>query len=145
MTRVADLGSAVREIEHTADLGLEVEAPSLPALFERAGLGMLALMADVTAVHPHETRPFDVTATDRDELLHDWLQAILIAVHAHRFVPCELTVESLGDHAVQGLARGERLDPTRHRFHTEIKGVTWHQLAVRETPRGWWTRVIFDV
>src|SRR5204862_253412 len=54
VTRARDPGPFVREIEHTADLGLEVEAPSLPLLFERAGLGMLALMIDLAAVEPRE-------------------------------------------------------------------------------------------
>ena len=43
VTRARDPGPLAREIEHTADLGLEVEAPSLGVLFERAGLGMLGL------------------------------------------------------------------------------------------------------
>src|SRR5439155_1020070 len=54
VTRARDPGPFVREIEHTADLGLEVEAPSLPLLFERAGLGMLGLMIDLAAVEPRE-------------------------------------------------------------------------------------------
>ena len=47
--------------------------------------------------------------------------------------------------AIRASGAGERVDPSRHRLYTELKGVTYHQLAVRETPHGWWARVIFDV
>jgi SHS2 domain-containing protein len=40
---------------------------------------------------------------------------------------------------------GERFDRTRHRLLTELKAVTWHQLAVRQRDDGWWARVIVDV
>src|SRR2546428_529769 len=43
VTRARDGGPFAREVEHTADLGLEIEAPTLPLLFERAGLAMLRL------------------------------------------------------------------------------------------------------
>src|SRR5947207_925286 len=40
---------------------------------------------------------------------------------------------------------GERVDRARHHFYTEVKGVTYHQLALRETAGGWWARIILDV
>ena len=46
VTRAGDPGALGRELAHTADAGLEVEAPTLAALFERAALGMLALSMD---------------------------------------------------------------------------------------------------
>ena len=144
-TRARDPGPLAREIEHTADLGLEVEAPTLPLLFERAGLGMLELMIDLGAVEPLERRAIAVKGDRIDELLHDWLQAILVDFQARGFAACELAVEELGARHVRGTAAGEPIDPARHRLYTEIKGVTYHQLAVRETTDGWWARIICDV
>src|SRR5881394_618588 len=102
VTRARDPGPFVREIEHTADLGFEVEAPSLPLLFERAGLGMLGLMID-------------------------------------------LAVEEVSERTLRAWGAGERVDRARHHFYTEVKGVTYHQLALRETAGGWWARIILDV
>jgi SHS2 domain-containing protein len=144
-TRADELGAAVREIEHTADVGIEVEAPSLPVLFERAGLAMLGLMVDLNGVVARDARPFEVTASDGEALLHDWLHVLLVALQARRFVACELAVEAIDATTLRAVARGEPLDPARHRVHGEIKGVTWHALALRERPDGWWARVIFDV
>ncbi|HUE30089.1 MAG TPA: archease [Verrucomicrobiae bacterium] len=145
VTRARDLGGSVREIEHTADLGLEVEAPSLPLLFERAGLGMLGLMIDLAAVEPRERVAIALAAEDREALLHDWLQDLLVRLQAGSFAMSELAVEDVDARALRAWGVGERVDRRRHRLHTEVKGVTYHQLAVRETAGGWWARVILDV
>jgi SHS2 domain-containing protein len=145
VTRASDPGPLAREIEHTADVGLEVEAPTLELLFERAGLAMAGLMVDLTAVEPRERVTLAVTGENREELLHDWLQALLVRFGTDAFVPCELAVEAMSDRHVAGTAAGERFDRGRHRLLTELKGVTWHQLAVRRHDGGWWARIIFDV
>jgi SHS2 domain-containing protein len=144
-TRPGDLGAAVREIDHTADLGLEVEAPTLALLFERAGIATLGLMFDLSAIEPRTRATITVAADDVEELLHDWLQALIVRVQTDGIAFTELTVETVDGRSVRGEGAGERIDPRRHPAYTELKGVTYHQLAVRETPGGWWARVIFDV
>src|SRR2546426_8385898 len=95
VTRARDPGPFVREIEHTADLGLEVEAPSLPLLFERAGLGMLALMIDLAAVEPRERGAIALEAEDREALLHDWLPYLLVRLQAGPLAVSELDRDPL--------------------------------------------------
>ena len=145
VTRARDPGPLAREIAHTADLGLEVEAPTLPMLFERAGLAVLGLMLDLTAIEPRERVALAVDAPGPEELLHDWLQDLVVRAETGGLVACELEVTHLDAGSVRGSATGERVDPSRHRFYTEVKGVTHHQLAVRRTAGGWWARVIVDV
>jgi SHS2 domain-containing protein len=86
-----------------------------------------------------------VAAEDREALLRDWLQLLLVRAEVDRFAIAELAVEELSERSVRGWGAGERVDPARHRFHTEIKGVSYHELAVRETPSGWRARIILDV
>ena len=144
-TRARDAGPFAREIEHTADLGLEVEAPALPLLFERAGLAVLALMVELTTVEPRERVALALEADGLEELLHDWLQTLLVRFQVDGFAACELAVEEVDARTIRGTAAGERIDPSRHRLYTELKGVTYHQLAVRRTDGGWWARIILDV
>ena len=76
VTRAGDPGASGRELEHTADLGLEFEAPTLAALFERAALAMLGLMLDLSGVEPRARVVVRVDAEGLEELLRDWLQAL---------------------------------------------------------------------
>jgi SHS2 domain-containing protein len=142
-TRAGDATWSAREIEHTADVGFEVEAPAWDALLERAALVVAAMIVALDGVTAREAVRLEVTAGEREELLHDWLQAILVRVQGG-FVPSEITVEASETRVVATL-RGEALDPTRHRVHGEVKGVTWHGLSVAETPAGMRARVIVDV
>jgi SHS2 domain-containing protein len=144
-TRARDGGPLAREIEHTADLGLEVEAPSLAALFERAGLAVVGLMLDPAVLEPREPARLTFAADGLVELLHDWLHHLVVAVQTGGIAPAEVTVEQVDERALRVTLLGERVDPARHALFTEVKAVTWHQLAVAPRGPGWWARVIVDV
>ena len=142
-TRAGDASWAAREIAHTADVGFEVEGPTWDVLLERAALVVAAMIVVLDGVATREAVRLEVTAGDRAELLHDWLQAILVRVQGG-FVPCEIAVEA-SDTRLAATLRGETLDARRHHVHGEVKGVTWHALAVEETAAGFRARVILDV
>lgn len=135
-----------RDVEHTADLGFEVEAPSAAALFERAGLALFAHMVALEGVEPREGSTVEIEgAAGWEEMLHDWLAKLLVCFQCDGLVGVEIDVRRLGKGCVSGEVRGERFDASRHRFYSEIKGVTYHQLSVRGGADGWWARVILDV
>src|SRR5262249_1144683 len=119
VTRARDPGPPACEIPHTADVGFEVDAPALPQLFERAGLALAGLMADVAAVEPRERVQVALAADGLVELLHDWLHVLLVRVQSEGFLPCELDVSALDDRRLAATLAGERLDPARHRFYGE--------------------------
>ena len=144
-TRASDPGLVVREIEHTADVGFEVEAPTLGVLFERAGLATLGVAVGLETVAPRERLPLEVHAEDTVSLLHDWLQQLVVVLQARGIALSELAVEEVSEVLVRGWGAGERVDRGRHRLCTEVKGVSYHELAVRETATGWLARVILDV
>lgn len=134
-----------RPLEHTADLGLEVWAHSLPQLYALAAEGMCSLYFDLEAVQPREEREIVARGHDREELLIDWLGNLLYAIEVERFLPCRFEIVELQDHALRARVQGEPYDPTRHRWRTGIKAATYHNLRVQETPAGLWNvQIIFD-
>jgi SHS2 domain-containing protein len=145
VTRAGEPGWSVRELEHTADAGFEVEAPSWPVLLERAALALAAMIVDVAGVAPREAITIAVEAATREDLLHDWLHAILVHVQTRGFVPCEIDVRVVRPGRLEAGLRGEPLDPRCHTVIGEIKAVTWHGLAVEECATGLRVRVILDV
>ncbi len=140
-----DAAPFVREVAHTADVGFEVEAPTIAACFERAALGLARVIADVEAVAPRERRVVAVEADDRTALLHDFLHALLLLALVEGFLVSGVEVTAIDEQHVRALLVGEALDPARHRLHAEVKAVTWHELAVEPAGDGWRARVILDV
>jgi SHS2 domain-containing protein len=149
-----EIHPGVRELDHTADLGIEVVGSTRDAIFQRAAAGMFALMWDDpdSALFTEETESVDtrerrelgisLRATTVDVLLARWLQELLYLYDAQELVPADFEFESLSDtHLVArvGLHRTEGA-PVR-----ELKGVTYHDLDVGPVGPGWHARVIFDV
>jgi len=134
-----------REIEHTADLAVVVEAADLPGLFARAGLSLFALLVSPEAVEPAEHRRVEVEGRDQEDLLHEWLSRLLSDFYVHGFVAASIRVVLLDKIHLEAELEGERFDRSRHSLLREIKAVTYHDLAIRHTTAGCEAQVTFDV
>ncbi len=131
--------------DHTADVGLRIRAADLNTLFADAARAMFSVMVgDLAAVRPLEEVQINMAADDLDALLRDWLGELLYTFHVRRLVFCDFTV-SVSNGGMQGTARGEPMDPVRHRLDVEIKAVTWHGLKVERTGDDWLAEVIVDI
>lgn len=131
--------------DHTADLGLRITAPNLPALFAEAGRALVATLVD----NPHAIRPevelaIRIDGTDREYLLFDWLNELLYRFEADGLLFAEFQVV-LDERGLSATVRGEELDPSRHQMSHEVKAITYHHLRVEETPQGWLAEVIVDI
>jgi SHS2 domain-containing protein len=138
--------------EHTADVGIRVRAGDLNELFADAARGLFAVMVD----NPDEIRAiedvgFELAADDLEQLLHDWLAELLYVFCTRRLVLADFTTYVTVDdesHAcsLTATARGEPIDPARHRLDVEVKAITWHGLKIeRLTPGRWLAEVIVDI
>jgi SHS2 domain-containing protein len=131
--------------EHTADLGLRVRAPDLDSLFADAGRGLFSIVVEnLDAVRPMESRSFRIAGADREYLLFDWLNELLFVCDTQRIALSEFEVSVTGT-GLTATARGEPIDPARHRLTHEIKAITYHGLKVEQTPEGWSAEVIVDI
>ncbi len=133
------------QIEHTADLGIEVEAADLPGLFSSAGEAFYGLIADASGIEEREEISVSATGEGWEDLFHAWLCELLAQFNLKGFVGKRCAVAKIVPGRVEGRIKGEKLDLKRHRFYTEIKGVTYHGLKVWQENGTWHARVIFDV
>ena len=131
--------------EHTADVGMRASGGSLAELFAHAARGLVALVAEDSALRPVEARAVRLRAASVEELLHAWLTELLVWFDTDRFLPAEYALGSVSATALEGEVRGERFDPARHVYGTEVKGVTRHQFHVQQHAGRWEAQVIFDV
>lgn len=137
-------------IEHTADMGLRIEGPTLEAALADAGRGFSSLIVenidDVQAADSVriELPPPEPSPDGLDYLLFDWLSALLQEFETTQRVFSRFEVHE----TPQGIIAdcfGQPLDPLRHRLGHEVKAVTYHQLEFRRTETGYVGQVILDV
>jgi SHS2 domain-containing protein len=142
---MAEQPASFKEIEHTADLGVEITALTLPALFAVAGQALFALMVEPQSIQPRDEIVVSASGEEPEELLHAWLCELLAQFNIAGFIARSCTVDRLSGDRVEGRILGEKLDLGRHGYRTEIKGVTYHDFKLWQEDGTWRARVIFDV
>ncbi len=131
--------------DHTADLGLRIQAPDLNGLFAEAGRALLAvIVSNPDAVQPREQMSVRVDGEKPEYLFVDFLTELLFLFESKQFLGGEFKIVS-DERGLTATVRGETCDPDRHQLAHEVKAVTYHGLVVEESHDGWWAEVILDI
>ena len=144
-------------LDHTADVGIDIRAPSLELLFHRAAVGMLMLLqgrddadreaeerapaAGLEGPTGVEVLTVEVEADEVVDLLADWLRELLFLHEVRHADYARATFDRLTETVLEARVQTEPAAPAVR----EIKGVTYHELTVERGREGWEGRVIFDV
>jgi SHS2 domain-containing protein len=131
--------------EHTADLGVRVEARSLAELFAEAAAGLFTVIAgDLGQVEATVEERLTVPGSDPAWLLYDFLGELHAAFEIRRMLFREFAV-TISDDGLEATVRGERYDPARHELAHEVKAITQHELAVDRGPAGCTASYVVDI
>lgn len=135
-----DGSAGYREIEHTADWELEAWAPDLAGLLTQAAQGMYALAGARLQAGPRQARTLELEGSDAESLLVRFLAELLFFAEAENlgFDAFELQV-------AQNRLRARLEGAPLSELAKEIKAVTYHNLAIRQTGQGLVVNIIFDV
>ena len=132
-------------LDHTGDLGMRVFGADLHELFAHAAWGLFDLMTDAQRIEPRSSWDLTVEAIDLEDLMVRWLGELLYIYDTDRFLAASAAFHVLEPTRLRATLRGEPFDAARHPIDTEIKAVTYHQIAVERRDAGWQARVIFDI
>jgi len=137
-----------RFVEHTADVGVELEASSYEGLLSEGLLALTDTLTEVERVSLEIELSVDLSAPSREDLLVGWLNELVYLFDSKSVLLRQSDIgvgKEGGEWRLRATVCGERYDPGRHRIKTLIKAVTYHQLAVRSSTSGWQARVVFDI
>lgn len=137
-----------RFVEHTADVGVELEASSYEGLLSEGLLALTDTLTEVERVSLEIELSVDLRAPSREDLLVGWLNELVYLFDSKSVLLRQSDIgvgKEGGDWRLRATVGGELYDPERHRIKTLIKAVTYHQLAVRSSTSGWQARVVFDI
>jgi len=142
------------EIDHTADVGVELRAHDLVSAFERTAACMFDLICHLDEIGCAWSRRVTVRGRpgDVEHLMVRWLSELLYLSTSSRILLSQFKIEEFdlegrgagGESSIVAEVHGERMDAVRHSLRVEIKAPTYHSLRIEETPEGWAVRVIFD-
>ena len=130
-------------LEHTADVGVRAWGATLEEAFEAATEGVASILGGWRpgegVVHPIQIEPGDLGAQ-----LVDWLSEVVYLQDSLDAVVAGVTVESASPDGTRGtVTLGPRGAEVLE--GTAVKAITYHQLRVEPTERGWVVEVYVDV
>jgi SHS2 domain-containing protein len=138
-----------KQIEHTADIALELEGINMEDLIRTAAAAWREVVLDKTPANTPEQKHLSFETSSAEELLVNSigeLNYLLITGHwvFSRFVQIQL------DHTdrqwnLSAEISGEPLDPEKHVIEIEIKAVTFHQLDIKNRNGLYQTLLVFDI
>lgn len=135
------------EIDHTADLGLDLSGLSPEAVLEAALRGLVFVLfgGEPPRIDPREERSIELSAESWPELLKGWLEALYRLLEEEGFVPFGARFESVGSAGLKAVVSGSRPPREAIAGASELKAVTYHELSFAPEDDHWRARVIFDV
>ena|SRR5688572_22425439 len=132
-------------LDHTGDIGFDLQAITLIDLFDRAAKGLYEIMIERMPAPGEGVAMIEISEKAPDLLLRSFLSELLYRFLAHREILVHFSQFSIGNGRLTARASTARFDPKRDGLRTELKAVTYHQLDVRRKDVLWKARVIFDV
>lgn len=132
------------ELEHTADWAIRVWGETLVDLFEHAALAMFELQGAQMRAQTFVETEVSCHAPDLESLLVAWLNELLFLSEVNdtlftRFTTC-IQTDCEPDIRLEARVTGSPgRGPMAH-----IKAVTFYDLTIRRSSRGWEATVTFD-
>lgn len=134
--------AGAREVEHTADLALELWGPDEPGMLEAGAAAVVGVLTDGADVSAHDARSVELVAIDAEDRLVRWLSEVLYWASVEGFLVARAELQ-VTEQGLVGKAFGR--EGSTHLLKTEIKAATYHQLEVIRTPGRVQAVIVLDV
>lgn len=128
------------EIDHTADWAFRAFGADLKQLFENAAYALFALEGALDA-QSTLTREVRAEGVDREALLVNWLNELLFLQETKHETYQRFEITALTETELAATIHGARAQPTTKL----IKAVTYHDLKIVQTEKGWQATLVVDV
>jgi SHS2 domain-containing protein len=131
------------EREHTADILMHIRAPDLCGLFTDAGRALMKTMYRGEA-KPVQDVIISVSGDTIQHLLHGFLSELLYESEVQNLVFSYFDI-TISEGEIRAVLKGELFDPKIHGGGTEVKGISWYGLSIKQDQNEYFCDVLFDV
>jgi len=128
-------------LEHKADLKIRAIGKDLKELFLNSMIGMFE-SAKYEGKGKEMKREIKISSSDLPSLLVDFLSESLYLCEINKEVYHQIQFKNLTEKKLGGTLTGKKLE----RMGVQIKGVTYHDLDIRQRKDGiWQATILFDI
>lgn len=135
-----------KNFEHTADIGIEVEASNLSEAFEEVSLSFSEIITGGNLPKLIVSKEVNLEADNLDSLLVDFMSYLIVLFDTDFFITgsANLAISQNHNFSLKGNLMGEIYNQDKHGYGVEIKAISYHLLLVDEGPPAH-LRVILDL
>lgn len=132
-----------------ADAAIEVNSDSLEGIFIDSGKALTNTMVDdLKSIKTNKKYTFKVESQERDLLLFEFLEKLVIEKDANQMLFSEFEVkinQTNEKFMVSVIAHGEHIDYDRHELCADVKAVTLHKFSLTKEKEDWKAEMILDI
>ena len=132
-----------------ADAAIEVSSNSLEGIFIDSGKALTNTMVDdLKSIKTNKKYTFKVESQERDLLLFEFLEKLVIEKDANQMLFSEFEVkinQTNEKFMVSVIAHGEHIDYDRHELCADVKAVTLHKFSLTKEKEDWNAKMILDI
>jgi SHS2 domain-containing protein len=100
-------------------------------------------MCRIESVQPKDEKKIEIDADSLEDLMINWLQALIAAVDIEGMFFSKFKITRIDDTHLTAFVYGEPVSP--HKGKTVVKAVTYHQYAFKKSKEGYVCRVSLDI
>ena len=131
-------------VSHTADVGIIAYGADVKQAFANAAKGLFSLITELDDIREVLYRDIEVTATDKESLLVEWLNELIYLFDTEYIIFKRFDITELDNTRLKARSYGEKVDNSRHELRTGVKAATYHLLKV-DKDDGYKVQVILDI
>jgi len=131
-------------VNHTADVGIIAYGADMKGAFANAAKALFSLITELDDVEEVVHRDIELTASDQESLLVEWLNELIYLFDAENMLFKRFDITQLSQTHLKARGYGHEVDSSKHKLKMGVKAATYHMLKI-EKSNGSKVQVLFDV
>ena len=127
----------------TSDVMFEAYGKDLKELFQNAAEALFSVICKIKQVKPKEREEFQIKANKLEDLMLNWLQALIAIVDTEQKFFSKFEIEEIDETHLKAKLKGEPIKPELG--ETVVKAVTMYKYKLEKTDKGYKVRVSLDI
>ncbi|MEA2037811.1 MAG: archease [Nanoarchaeota archaeon] len=127
----------------TSDVMFEAYGKDLKELFQNAAEALFSVICKIKDVKPEETEEYQVKAEKLEDLMINWLQALIAIVDTEQKFFSKFEIIEIDETHIRAKLSGEQIKPELG--ETVVKAVTLYKYQFEKTKEGYKVRVSLDI
>jgi SHS2 domain-containing protein len=127
----------------TSDVMFEAYGEDLKELFQNAAQALFSVICKITQVKPKEKEELEIKAQNLEELMINWLQALIALVDTEEKFFSQFTIIEITETKLKAILLGESIRPELG--ETVVKAVTMYKFKLQKVKEGYKATVSLDI